>query len=232
MPTLDPINGKDRVFGLGLNKTGTTTLGVCLRTLGYRHAPFAGKLLPAVKQGQLDEAFEFATAYESFEDWPWPLMYRELEERYPEARFILTTRSDSEAWYESLCLHAERTGPTPERSLVYGFDRPQGHAVEHKRFYEEHNQAVLAHFAGRPESLLHVCWDKGASWPQLCAFLGEDIPRQRFPRPGTEAADDAASNPGAEGGSDDTRTRADDPGSAVKRPARADSGDSAGASAT
>lgn len=170
-----------KVFGIGLNKTGTTRLGICLRTLGFRHAPFAGRFVEDAKAGKLEELFRFAEDWDSFEDWPWPLVYRDLEERFPGSRFILTTRRDADTWFDSLRGHAERTGPTEERRLAYGHEMPHGHRVEHRRFYDEHNRAALRYFEGRPESFLHVCWDSGAGWPQLCAFLGVDIPREPFP---------------------------------------------------
>ncbi len=170
-----------KVFGIGLNKTGTTTLGVCLRTLGFRHAPYAGRFVPDVKAGRFQDLFAYAEGYDSFEDWPWPLAYRELEARFPGSRFILTTRKDADTWFDSLRGHSERTGPTPERELVYGHAMPHGHRADHRRIYEEHNRAALAHFDGRPESFLHVCWETGSGWPQLCAFLGVDVPKEPFP---------------------------------------------------
>ncbi len=180
-----------KVFGIGLNKTGTTTLGVCLKTLGYKHSPYAGRFVAAAQSRELDELLAYAEAWDSFEDWPWPLLYRELDERFPGSRFVLTTRNDAVTWFRSLCGHAERTGPTPERRLIYGHEMPQGHRVEHLKLYEEHVLAVRAWFQGRPEALLEVCWERGAGWPELCRFLGAEQPGEPFPHahqaPGLEA---------------------------------------------
>ena len=170
-----------KVFGIGLNKTGTTRLGVCLRTLGFRHSPFAGHFIEDAEAGRLKEIIRFAEGWDSFEDWPWPLIYRNLEQAFPNSRFILTTRRDADTWFDSLQSHAERTGPTEERRRVYGHAMPHGHRIEHCQIYNEHNHDVLSHFEGRPESFLHLCWDDGAGWPQLSAFLNVDIPREPFP---------------------------------------------------
>jgi hypothetical protein len=67
-----------KVFGVGLNKTGTTTLGVCLRSLGFRHVSCRRDLLESFRNRNLERVFAVADAHDSFADWPWPLMYGEL----------------------------------------------------------------------------------------------------------------------------------------------------------
>ncbi len=37
-----------KVFGIGLNKTGTTTLGLCLQHWGFRHKSYDLALSPAI----------------------------------------------------------------------------------------------------------------------------------------------------------------------------------------
>jgi len=123
-----------KVFGIGLNKTGTTRLGVCLRTLGFQHSPFAGHFIEDAKAGRLEGIVRFAEDWDSFEDWPWPLIYRSIERAFPDSRFILTTRRDADTWFDSLQSHAERTGPTDERRLIYGQAMPHEHRAEHCRF--------------------------------------------------------------------------------------------------
>lgn len=170
-----------KVFGIGLNKTGTTTLGVCLRTLGYAHTSYDEALLRAAVREDLDPVFVTADRYDSFEDWPWPLVYRELGRRYPGSRFILTTRLDASTWLESLLAHADRTPRSEARKLVYGHASPRGHEAEHIAYYERHNRQVMDHFAGDPDRLLTVCWERGDGWPELCAFLGAEVPDLPFP---------------------------------------------------
>ena len=190
-----------KVFGIGIHRTGSTTLAECLRILGYRHAPYAGELLPEVLAGRSEAALERIAAHDSFSDWPWSLLYRQIEQRHPDARFILPTRKDSDTWYASLCGHAARTGPTTERTLIYGHPEPQGRRHEYGRFYEQHNRDVLSHFAGRPEALLPVCWETGSGWAQLCAFLDKDVPAGPFPhaRQGISSAPRAARRPAPSG---------------------------------
>lgn len=170
-----------KVFGIGLNKTGTTTLAECLKYFGYRHTSSNLELTRLVARQDLDPVFRFAEAYDSFEDWPWPLIYRELDVRFPGSRFVLTTRSSPDVWLHSLKKHALLTGPTEFREIAYGFATPDGHDAEHIRRYEQHNAGVRRYFAGRPHDLLEVCWETGSGWSELAGFLGHSTPDLPLP---------------------------------------------------
>lgn len=173
-----------KVFGIGLNKTGTTTLGLCLQRLGYRHSSFDLELLEQVWMGQLDGLMAVVDAHDSFEDWPYPLAFEQLDASFPGSRFILTRRRSSQAWLRSLELHALRTDPAVgprARSLAYGWPYPQLAPEAHLALYENHLQRVRRHFRHRPGDLLEVCWEEQASWEPLCRFLGLVEPQDPFP---------------------------------------------------
>jgi len=98
-----------RVFGVGLNKTGTTTLSHCFKILGL--TPVA-KLKKVEKQECIREILNnenyepsllLAEKYRSFEDRPWNIwqMYQKLDERFEGSRFILTIREGS-IWWKSV----------------------------------------------------------------------------------------------------------------------------------
>ncbi len=170
-----------KIFGIGLNKTGTTTLGVCFKTLGFKHAPYDKTLMYRHEAGDLDAILSVAHRYQTFEDWPWPLIYKELDEHFPDAKFVLTERISAAKWYDSLCRHSEHTGTPRVRRIAYGHEMPQGHADEHLATYASHSDAVRAHFHGRPGKLLEVCWEEDSSWEALCSFLGLSVPTEAFP---------------------------------------------------
>lgn len=171
-----------KVFGVGLNKTGTTSLNACGARLGYRCKSCDRGLLRDVRRGDLTRAFAVAERFDLFEDWPWPLIFRELDERFPGSRFILTVRRDARTWLRSLKKHSLGTHPTRHcRKLAYGHHYPFGREREHLDFYERHNDAVRRHFADRPEDLLEVCWERGDGWAELCGFLGHEPPDAPFP---------------------------------------------------
>jgi hypothetical protein len=123
-----------------------------------------------------------AAQYDSFEDWPWPLLYREFEQRYPDAKFILTMRRDTDTWFRSLVRHAQRTGPTLARKILFGYEMPLEAAEYHMDFYVKHNLAVIDYFSDKPDKLLIVNWEEKADWEPLCSFLGITvIPEIPFP---------------------------------------------------
>lgn len=180
-----------KVFGIGLNKTGTSSLKVALRRLGFNHCRRQGRLAHACFEGDWPTLFETTDAFESFEDWPWPLMYRELFARYGDsARFVLTTRKSPEIWVESLKKHARVTKSGGIiRKKIYGYRYPHGVEAAHMAFYEKHNAEVRAFFAEQaPHLLLDVCWENGDGWPELCTFLGEPLRRTKFPHANREGS--------------------------------------------
>ena len=173
-----------KVFGIGLNKTGTKTLGMCLHRLGYRHSSYDLDLLEQVHQGELQGLRKVVDCHDSFEDWPYPLVFDQLDQLYPGSRFILTRRRSPEVWLRSLEAHSLRTDPTEgtrTRTLVYGWPYPQLNRRAHQSLYEEHLTRVRSYFVRRPNDLLEVCWEEEANWEALCTFLDLPFPSCPFP---------------------------------------------------
>lgn len=168
-----------KVVGIGLNKTGTKTLGHYLARWGYRHRSYDSNSthespsFTLYSQGNTAALMDIVRDYDSFEDWPWPLLYRQIDDQFEDVKFVLTTRSSSEVWYRSLCNMAVRIGAMPlyEKS-VYGYATPQGHKAEFVARYETHNTEVAAHFKERPDDLLTLCWENGDNAQTLATFLG------------------------------------------------------------
>jgi hypothetical protein len=170
---------RPKIFGIGYNKTGTSTLGSCLRALGYRHVTFDYDLMDHFFNGSHEEIYRAIDAHESFEDWPFPLMYRELAARYPDAKFILTFRRSTQAWFESLRRHARRSNIIKhERNRIYGIRYPENGKERYIEKYEAHNQAVLGHLGERVRT---ICWENGDGWAELCGFIGVDQPGGPIP---------------------------------------------------
>jgi len=135
-----------KVFGIGLNKTGTKTLGKSMRILGFQNKSYDLELLQSYAVGDYSKIFQHCELFDSFEDWPWPLLYKELDAKYPDAQFILTYRPTPDMWYESLCKHSLRTGPTVARKIAYGYKMPQENKHHHIQFYKKHNNDVIEYF--------------------------------------------------------------------------------------
>jgi len=66
-------NGKMKVLGIGLNKTGTTTLGKCGEILCYRCFSVNRDLLKdVIIRKDFERIKKTVIDYNFFEDWPWP----------------------------------------------------------------------------------------------------------------------------------------------------------------
>jgi|Wag4MinimDraft_6_1082665.scaffolds.fasta_scaffold85411_1 hypothetical protein len=172
-----------KVIGIGFHKTGTKTLGECLRSLGYRHQSLSRHHFNLWLAGQTETILADMEEADSFEDWPWPLLFRQVSMRFTDARFILTTRRSPEQWFESLASHVRRQEGRgfPFRKYIYGCDNPDDDRQHHINVYQSHNTTVRRFFADQPHRLLEVCWDNGDGWEQLCDFLGHPQPGRPFP---------------------------------------------------
>ena len=170
-----------KIVGVGLSKTGTKTLGTCLTRLGFDHFSWNPDFTLRVLRGDVDEALRIAEAYDSFDDLPWPNLYKLMDETYPDAKFVLTVRKNSRVWYRSLLRHAEYKGATEERRLFYGHNIPHGYKSEDIAFYERHNREVQAYFKDRPDKLLVICWQHERDWSTLCDFLDVAVPAGPLP---------------------------------------------------
>jgi len=178
-----------KVIGIGLPKTGTTSLGYCLRRFGFKHHTFDMDLAVKVKRNQIDEVLARAKQFESFEDWPWFSIYRELDLRFPGSRFILTVRKDTATYVHSLQRHHEREGIRNKDFIkphwwdeVFGVDPAAWDYEYSARRYEKHNRDVLEYFGARlNKDLLVVCWENGDGWDAIAKFLNKPVPNEPFP---------------------------------------------------
>lgn len=170
-----------KIVGVGLGKTGTTTLGAACRILGLSHKTHDPHLFDELHKGNKKRCLAEIAAFESFDDFPWNILYRDIDRLYPDSLFVLTIRRDPDVWYRSLCAHWERTGDSAAKRHAYGFASPVGERDHHIALYERHNAEVAAWFSGRPHQLLTVCWEQGHGWTELCGFLSRPIPSRPFP---------------------------------------------------
>jgi hypothetical protein len=171
------------IFGIGLSKTGTTSLFVALDRLGYRAGTYRhlrGLGLEGWFRG--DFSIDYLGEYDALTDLPVAVYYPELDRRYPGSKFILTIR-DMDSWLESARIHFSRR-PTSAfgrdvRLAAYGvvgFDRDR-----YRYVYETHVRNVAWYFRDRPDALLTLDVVAGEGWDKLCPFLNRDVPLEPFP---------------------------------------------------
>ena len=177
-PAEHSLEQKTKVFGIGLAETGRASLRSALESLGYRTAP-----LPSEPDS--------LQAYDAAADTSVAMAFRELDWRYPDAKFILTVRP-VEAWIAAWQKREQetegRTAPTAlsaeARALrirvfgQYAFD-----AAVWQRTYWRHYQEVTEYFKGRSQQLFIYELCGASSWQPLCDFLNVPMPPVAFPVP-------------------------------------------------
>lgn len=170
---------KNKVFVIGFQKTGTTSLENALERLSYRVYGGDKNLLKFEDRYDLLQYIEKTlTNWDAVQDMPWPLCYRELMELYPNAKFILTLRK-TEAWIDSVVRHWGSMR-VPIHRKIYGVPCAEGYENTYIKIYERHNKEVLKFFQNKPNFLI---MEQGTNfdYKTLCDFLKLETPTEEFP---------------------------------------------------
>ena len=178
-------SSQGKIFGIGLSKTGTTSLASALQILGYRTKDNMGVVVYSA--GDLTSIdLSVVDTHDALTDTPIPSFYRQLDARYPGSKFILTVR-DEEGWLQSCQKQftprlAEKRNEAHRRLFedLYGTDifDSERFAAGYKRFIAD----VGGYFRDRPKDLLVIDVTAGEGWDKLCPFLGCAQPAIPFPK--------------------------------------------------
>jgi hypothetical protein len=173
-----------KVFGIGFQKTGTTTLEVILSRLGYRTAGYHQFRHLAERDGlTLQEletfALKLASEYDAAKDTPWPLFYKSLDKAYPGSKFIHVTRNP-QTWINSA---VKDFGHYP--NAIYGVPYPEGYEDIWLERYNRHNAEVRDYFSGHPEDCLFLNLEDGVSFEVVCGFLDRPLVATGVPKANT-----------------------------------------------
>jgi uncharacterized damage-inducible protein DinB len=170
---------KKKVFGIGFHKTATSSLAAAFYILGYNVTGFFGAHDPDIADHVVDQAYDLADRFDAAQDTPWPVLYKELDGRYPGSKFILTVRP-TDKWINSIVKHF-KDQHIPIHEWIYGVRAARGNEDVYIRRYEEHNRKVQEYFKDRPGDLLVMDITRGDGWEKLCPFLDQEIPPFDFP---------------------------------------------------
>ncbi|MEM9810539.1 MAG: sulfotransferase family protein [Pseudomonadota bacterium] len=182
-----------KVFCLGFQKTGTSSLGLAFEVLGYGKIAGYYEFRDLAQRQDLtwddvtERALQVAEQHRGFQDMPWPLFYETFAERYPDAKFILVIRNTDD-WIRS-CVNDFGHYPNPIRQLIYDAPYPKGHEDIFRARYERHNRDVQEYFKDQPDRLLVLKTGEFA-WGPLCTFLGHPVPEQPWPHANKRAEKD------------------------------------------
>jgi Sulfotransferase domain len=165
--------GRPRCWGVGLSRTGNTSLCAALDILGYD---------PVLQ----DPTFEQLRTLEGGCGNNVVLHFKYLDYIFPGSKFVLTTRS-VDGWLAS-SERSHRLNPRPvageheriaRRMAIYecvGYDEPTLTAAFHR-----HHADVRRYFRHRPSDLLELDATAGDGWNLLCPFVGEAEPSVNYP---------------------------------------------------
>jgi len=186
-----------KVIGAGVGRTGTLSLKLALERIGFGPCYHMLEVFGAARRNlplwnevvrgnpDWDTIFQ---GFSSTVDWPTCTWWRELADKYPDAKVVLSTR-DPESWFASVnqtILSPENVagfaaGPMAEfmHGAIHG---AFGDRVADREFmvdwYKRREAEVIASLP--PERLLvHRSRD---GWEPLCKFLGVPVPAEPYPQ--------------------------------------------------
>ena len=168
-----------KIIGVGLPRTGTSSLYQALCLLGYKtvHNP---------------TNFEDFINYDAFIDGTPCFGYSFLDCHFPNSKFIYTKR-DPEQWFESLLSYFNlmmfdggEENSLSQKTFFNNFFKKDITEKDKDYFiqrYNYHDYWLTNYFRGRNEDLLIMDITKDVNkWSALCDFLGKDIPDVEFPK--------------------------------------------------
>jgi hypothetical protein len=189
--TLAPI--PTRIFGIGMHKTGTTSLHAALRALGFESAHWKNAHWAKAIYEEMTGYGKSWTVEHNYalSDLPIAILYEQLDRAYPGSKFILTLRNEG-SWLKSVESHWDHNlnpyrhqwsnDPFSHKvhKIIYG--RKSFDALCFLERYRRHNTEVREYFKHRPSDLLVMDMSNGAGWQQLCAFLDRPVPNEPYPK--------------------------------------------------
>lgn len=199
--------GRQKIFCVGLNKTGTVSLTTALEELGIVVAPQkpAEETIRDWARRDFRRLIQFCRYYQAFQDVPFscPFTYQALDLAFPGSRFILTIRQSTEIWCRSITrfhskLFAGGEVPTAADLKAAQYCYP-GFMLDYyqavfpmtgsalydpemlRAHYESHNASVIEYFRHRRSDLLVLDVSQERAYSDLCRFLGKPVLEKRFP---------------------------------------------------
>lgn len=199
---------KPKIFCIGLNKTGTTSVKKAFNDLGFKVGNQAkGELLlNDYSKRNFKPIIELCKTADAFQDAPfsYPFTFMVLDVFFPNSKFILTIRDSDQQWYNSMIkfhskIHTQSGNIPTEKDLKNADYRYKGFAWEvrqkvfgiksgedvyHKptflNYYNNHNHLVKEYFKFK-DNLLIINVSNKDSYLKFCNFLEQKPLYEEFP---------------------------------------------------
>ena len=183
-----PDFSAQKIFCIGLSRTGTKSLDSALTKLGYDAAHWINPITKDLLKP--DDYFLF----DAFSDITVAADYCWLRERFTNAKFIFTQREPA-SWNKSISRHYKcQAGVDNPRELTALPSRlrfsGRAHKAEESVYggWDSWQDALVAHeddvqglFPSEDHQFLLMNIVSGDGWAQLCPFLGKPDPFTAFP---------------------------------------------------
>ncbi len=188
-----------KIFGIGLSKTGTTSLNQALNLLNYTAVHFINPIT-----GNVLDSKDFLY-FDAFTDISASSRFEELFFAFPNAKFIYTERQVDD-WVKSISNYYEKLygfstieglrnwmnqsqfNTSGRRRLdydtthLYAVANLYAHHPNWESAYYSFEKRVKQFFKDQPKDkflTLNICQEEG--WEKLCSFLNQSIPQETFP---------------------------------------------------
>lgn len=159
---IKPNKKWNKVFCIGLNKTGTTSLHYAFKELG----------LTTFHGGTYDDDID------CFSDGRYYKIFKELDIIAPNSKFILNTR-DLKSWVLSRIKHIMDGGNTiPDFGQSYNIENIKEWIEQRDILYTD----IISYFKERPSDLLVFDVCAGDGYKKLCNFLEIPVINKPFPK--------------------------------------------------
>lgn len=196
-----------KVFCIGANKTGTTSMYLEFNRLGFKtngRRDGAPKLVKNYLKNDFKTIIEYCEEYDAFQDVPFslPETYKHIYEEYPDSKFILTIRDSDEIWYDSLIrfysiVFGKNGNPPTKFDLQnhryihlhwmwdlnrYIYNTPEDEPYQKEKmieWYNTYNNNVISYFKDKDNLLVLNLKDKN-SYESFTNFLGIENKFKRF----------------------------------------------------
>lgn len=168
----------NKVFGIGFNKTATTTLETIFRHIGLlvpNQQQQERAIALATYRGDYGPFYQFVSQFEAFQDRPFSTdqVYIAADSLFPKSKFILTVR-DSEKWFRSFYRFCQK---------FYGIDdlRKLGESG-----FRKHCRYLMSDYVWENEKRFLTTFEKGQKKVRWDLLFDEAFYREQFDRRNTD----------------------------------------------
>ena len=174
---------RPRVFGIGLNKTGTSSLDRAFTMLGLESLHWGGPPIRRLVESARDAGEPLLSRLDQRIDAFSDILalseaYALLDRQYPGSRFVLTVR-DVDDWIDSRRRHVENNVQRKAAGEYHG-DFLVVDEQQWRLDWDRHVSGVRRYFEGR-DDFLEVDITVDPRWGPLCELLGRPQPAEPFP---------------------------------------------------